>query len=258
MGQWTASGRRSTWFRMRTSASVVRVTSGSKTLKDAVNEAMRDWVANVETTHYIIGSAVGPHPFPTICRDFQAVIGREARQQILDQTAFCLDVAVAAAKARSNAIGLFKAFEKDPDVKMVGVEAAGDGISSGKHAATLAGGSKGVLHGMKTFLIQSDQGQIVETHSISAGLDYLGVGPEHSFLKDSGRATFVGVTDKQCLEGFNELSRTEGIIPALELSHAIYHTCQIAKDMRPDQIFLVLLSGPVGTKTCTLLLKRWA
>jgi tryptophan synthase beta subunit len=231
-------------FRMRTlGAEVVPVTSGSKTLKDAVNEAMRDWVANVETTHYIIGSAVGPHPFPTICRDFQAVIGREARQQILDQTGLLPDVVVACCGGGSNAIGLFKAFERDADVKMVGVEAAGDGINSGKHAATLAGGTKGVLHGMKTFLIQSAEGQIVETHSISAGLDYPGVGPEHSFLKDSGRATFVGVTDKQCLEGFSELSQTEGIIPALEPSHAIYHTCEIAKTMKPDQIVLVLLSG---------------
>ena len=231
-------------FRMRTlGAKVVPVTSGSKTLKDAVNEAMRDWVANVETTHYIIGSAVGPHPFPTICRDFQAVIGRESRHQILAQTGLLPDVVVACCGGGSNAIGMFKAFEKDPDVKLVGVEAAGDGIDSGKHAATLAGGTKGVLHGMKTFLIQSDEGQIVETHSISAGLDYPGVGPEHSFLKDSGRASFVGVTDKQCLEGFSELSKTEGIIPALEPSHAIYHTCELAKTMRPDQIVLVLLSG---------------
>ena len=156
----------------------------------------------------------------------------------MDQTGLLPDVVVACCGGGSNAIGLFKAFEKDPDVKMVGVEAAGDGISSGKHAATLAGGSKGVLHGMKTFLIQSDQGQIVETHSISAGLDYPRRGTRALLLEGLGRATFVGVTDKQCLEGFNELSRTEGIIPALEPSHAIYHTCQIAKDMRPDQMFL--------------------
>ena len=231
-------------FRMKTlGAQVVAVESGSKTLKDAVNEAMRDWVTNVDTTHYIIGSAVGPHPFPTICRDFQAVIGRESRSQILAQAGMLPDAVVACCGGGSNAIGMFKAFESDEAVKLIGVEAAGSGISSGKHAATLAGGSKGVLHGMKTFLIQSEGGQIVETHSISAGLDYPGVGPEHSFLKVSGRADFVGVTDAQCLEGFNELSRTEGIIPALEPSHAIYHTCELAKTMRPDQIVLVLLSG---------------
>jgi len=231
-------------FRMKTlGATVVGVESGSKTLKDAVNEAMRDWVTNVETTHYIIGSAVGPHPFPTICRDFQQVIGRESRSQILDQTGLLPDAVVACCGGGSNAIGMFKAFENDENVQLIGVEAAGSGISSGKHAATLEGGSPGVLHGMKTFLIQSDGGQIVETHSISAGLDYPGVGPEHAHLKVSGRATFVGVTDKECLEGFNELSRTEGIIPALEPSHAIYHTCELAKSMKPDQIVLVLLSG---------------
>jgi tryptophan synthase beta subunit len=231
-------------FRMKTlGASVVPVHSGSATLKDAVNEAMRDWVTNVETTHYIIGSAVGPHPFPTICRDFQAVIGRESRSQILEQAGMMPDAVIACCGGGSNAIGMFKAFESDLDVKLIGVEAAGSGIASGKHAATIAGGTPGVLHGMKTFLIQSEEGQIVETHSISAGLDYPGVGPEHAHLSMSGRAQFVGVTDTQCLEGFNELSRTEGIIPALEPSHAIYHTCELAKTMRPDQIVLVLLSG---------------
>ena len=231
-------------FRMKTlGASVVPVTSGSATLKDAVNEAMRDWVTNVETTHYIIGSAVGPHPFPTICRDFQAVIGRESKAQILNQTGLMPDAVVCCVGGGSNAIGMFKAFEKDPDVQLIGVEAAGNGIHTDKHAATIAAGSEGVLHGMKTYLIQSKEGQIIETHSISAGLDYPGVGPEHAHLSKSGRAQFVGVTDKQCLEGFNELSRTEGIIPALEPSHAIYHTCELAKTMRPDQIVLVLLSG---------------
>ena len=177
------------------------------------------------------------------CRDFQAVIGRESKAQILNQTGLMPDAVVCCVGGGSNAIGMFKAFEKDPDVQLIGVEAAGNGIHTDKHAATIAAGSEGVLHGMKTYLIQSKEGQIIETHSISAGLDYPGVGPEHAHLSKSGRAQFVGVTDKQCLEGFNELSRTEGIIPALEPSHAIYHTCELAKTMRPDQIVLVLLSG---------------
>jgi len=214
-------------FRMRMlGAKVVPVDSGAQTLKDAINEAMRDWVTNVETTHYLIGSAIGPHPFPTIVRDFQAVIGIEARQQCLDQ------------------IGMFHAFVPDKTVKLVGVEAGGDGIDTKRHSATLALGTPGVLHGTRTYLLQdTETGQITETHSISAGLDYPGVGPEHAYLKDSGRAEYIAVDDKQALEGFKTMCRTEGIIPALEPSHAIYQTMQLAKSMKPDQIVCLNLCG---------------
>ena len=232
-------------FRMKMLGATVRpVESGAATLKDAINEAMRDWVTNVETTHYLIGSACGPHPFPTIVRDFQAVIGIECRQQSLDQIGRLPDVVVACVGGGSNAIGMFHAFVPDKAVKLVGVEAAGDGVNTKRHSATLALGTPGVLHGMRTYLLQdTDTGQIIETHSISAGLDYPGVGPEHAFLKDSGRAEYIAVDDKQALEGFKMMCKTEGIIPALEPSHAIYQTMQLAKSMRPDQIVCLNLCG---------------
>jgi tryptophan synthase beta subunit len=230
-------------FRMKMlGATVVPVDSGSKTLKDAINEAMRDWVTNVRTTHYLIGSAIGPHPFPTIVRDFQSVIGREARAQMLEQAGKLPDVAIACVGGGSNAIGLFHPFIDDP-VRLIGVEAAGSGIGTGKHAATLVAGRPGVLHGTRTYLLQDANGQILETHSISAGLDYPGVGPEHSWLKTTERAEYVGVDDTQALEGFQALTRSEGIIPALEPSHAIYHAMKVAAEMRPDQDLLIGLSG---------------
>ena len=218
--------------------------SYTATLKDAINEAMRDWVTNVDTTHYLIGSAIGPHPFPTIVRDFQAVIGIEARQQCLDQIGRLPDTVVACVGGGSNAIGMFHAFVPDKAVKLVGVEAAGDGVDTKRHSATLALGTPGVLHGTRTYLLQdTGTGQIIETHSISAGLDYPGVGPEHAHLKDSGRAEYIAVNDKQALEGFKTMCKTEGIIPALEPSHAVYQTMQLAKSMRPDQIVCLNLCG---------------
>ncbi len=230
-------------FRMKMlGATVVPVESGSKTLKDAINEAMRDWVTNVRTTHYLIGSAIGPHPFPTIVRDFQSVIGREARWQMLDQAGKLPDVAIACVGGGSNAIGLFHPFIEDP-VRLIGVEAAGEGIGTGKHSATLVAGRPGVLHGTRTYLLQDRNGQILETHSISAGLDYPGVGPEHSWLKTSERAEYVAVDDRQALDGFLALTRSEGIIPALEPSHAIFHALRVAAEMRPDQDVLIGLSG---------------
>ncbi|MBI5947877.1 MAG: tryptophan synthase subunit beta [Chloroflexi bacterium] len=230
-------------FRMKMlGATLVPVETGSKTLKDAINEAMRDWVTNVRTTHYIIGSAIGPHPFPTMVRDFQAVIGKEARQQMLEQAGKLPDVAIACVGGGSNAIGLFHPFIDDP-VRFIGVEAAGEGVASGRHSATLVVGRPGVLHGTKTYLLQDAAGQIIETHSISAGLDYPGVGPEHSWLKTSERAEYVAVDDKQALEGFQALTRSEGIIPALEPSHAIHHAMKVAAGMRPDQDVLIGLSG---------------
>ncbi len=230
-------------FRMKMlGATLVSVESGSKTLKDAINEAMRDWVTNVETTHYIIGSAIGPHPFPTIVRDFQSVIGKEARAQMLEQAGKLPDVAIACVGGGSNAIGLFHPFIDDP-VRLIGVEAGGSGVGSGKHSATLVAGRPGVLHGTKTYLLQDADGQILETHSISAGLDYPGVGPEHSWLKTSERAEYVAVDDAQALEGFQSLTRAEGIIPALEPSHAIYHAMKVAAELSADQDVLIGLSG---------------
>ena len=230
-------------FRMKMlGATLVSVESGSKTLKDAINEAMRDWVTNVETTHYIIGSAIGPHPFPTIVRDFQSVIGKEARAQMLQQAGKLPDVAIACVGGGSNAIGLFHPFIEDP-VRLIGVEAAGEGIGTGRHSATLVAGRPGVLHGTKTYLLQDADGQILETHSISAGLDYPGVGPEHSWLKTSERAEYVAVDDRQALEGFQSLTRAEGIIPALEPSHAIYHAMKVAAELGPDKDVLIGLSG---------------
>ena len=230
-------------FRMKIlGATLVPVESGSKTLKDAINEAMRDWVTNVETTHYIIGSAIGPHPFPTIVRDFQSVIGSEARRQMLQQAGKLPDVAIACVGGGSNAIGLFHPFLEDP-VRLIGVEAGGHGVGTGKHSATLVAGRPGVLHGTRTYLLQDADGQILETHSISAGLDYPGVGPEHSWLKTSERAEYVSVDDHQALEGFQSLTRAEGIIPALEPSHAIYHAMKVARELEPDKDILIGLSG---------------
>ena len=231
-------------YRMRLlGAEVIGVESGTRTLKDAINEAIRDWVTNVETTHYLIGSVVGPHPYPMLVRDFQSVIGREAREQILAAEGRLPDVAAACVGGGSNAIGTFYEFIGDEGVRLVGVEAAGDGVDTGRHAATLTAGRPGVLHGSMSYLLQDEHGQVQEAHSISAGLDYPGVGPEHSWLKDTGRAEYVSVTDEEALEGFRLLCRTEGIIPALESAHAIYRASQMASDLPSDQIILVCLSG---------------
>ena len=231
-------------FRMRLLGAEVRpVTAGSRTLKDAINECIRDWVTNVETTHYLIGSVVGPHPYPEMVRDFQSVIGREAREQVLAATGKLPDFAVACVGGGSNAIGLFYDFIQDGEVALVGVEAGGVGTESGQNAATLVRGRVGVLHGSMSYLLQDDDGQVIETHSVSAGLDYPGVGPEHSYLKDSGRATYVSVSDAEALEGFQLLCRTEGIIPALEPAHAIYHVSRLAPTLSRDQTIVVGLSG---------------
>ncbi|MBB3345935.1 tryptophan synthase subunit beta [Sphingomonas sp. BK069] len=229
-------------FRMKLLGAEVRaVESGARTLKDAMNEALRDWVANVHDTFYIIGTAAGPHPYPELVRDFQSVIGREARAQLLDRTGRLPDLLVAAIGGGSNAIGLFHPF-LDDDVAMLGVEAAGEGLDA-KHAASLAGGFPGVLHGNKTYLLQDEDGQIAEAHSISAGLDYPGIGPEHAWLKDIGRVEYTAVTDTEALDAFQLLCRTEGIIPALEPSHAIAAVAQRAKHMPADRIILANLCG---------------
>ena len=231
-------------FRMKLLGAEVRsVTSGSRTLKDAINEAIRDWVTNVENTHYLIGSAVGPHPYPTIVRDFQSIIGRESRAQILEREGRLPDYVVACVGGGSNAIGAFHSFIPDETVKLVGAEAAGRGIETGQHSATLCAGEVGVLHGARSYLLQDEDGQIRDTYSISAGLDYPGVGPEHSFLKDSGRATYLAVDDEGALAGFRLLCETEGIIPALESSHAVWQAAEIARTLPTDQIVLVCLSG---------------
>jgi tryptophan synthase beta chain len=231
-------------FRMRLLGAEVRpVTSGSKTLKDALNEAMRDWVTNIDDTYYIIGTVAGPHPYPLMVRDFNAVVGREARRQMLEQYEALPDVLVACVGGGSNALGLFHPFIGDAGVRMVGVEAAGEGLQTGRHAASLCAGRPGVLHGCRTYLMDDDAGQITHTHSVSAGLDYPGVGPEHAWLKDSGRAEYVGVTDEEALQSFHQLTRLEGILPALESSHAVAHGFKMAAGMRPDQIVLINLSG---------------
>ncbi|CAG8548680.1 3981_t:CDS:10 [Diversispora eburnea] len=231
-------------FRMRLlGAKVVSVNSGSKTLKDAINEAMRDWVTNVSDTHYLVGSAIGPHPFPTLVREFQSVIGKEARKQMLQKAGKLPDVVIACVGGGSNAIGTFYPFINDQNVKFIGVEAGGDGIDTEFHSATLSAGTPGVLHGTRTYLLQDDKGQIKSTHSISAGLDYPGVGPEHAWLKNIGRAEYSAVTDKEALIGFRKLSELEGIIPALETSHAIYQALIVAPKMRKDQDILICLSG---------------
>ena len=224
-------------------AEVVPVTSGSKTLKDALNEAMRDWVTNVADTFYIIGTVAGPHPYPKMVRDFNAVVGREARAQMLAQYGRLPDVLTACVGGGSNAIGLFHAFLNDADVRIVGAEAAGEGIATGHHAASLAAGRPGVLHGNRTYVLCDDNGQITETHSVSAGLDYPGVGPEHAFLKDAGRAEYVGITDDEALEAFHLLARTEGILAALESSHAVAQAIKLARELPKDGIVLCNLSG---------------
>jgi tryptophan synthase beta chain len=231
-------------FRMKLLGAEVRaVTSGSKTLKDALNEAIRDWVTNVDDTFYIIGTVAGAHPYPVMVRDFNAVVGREARRQMIDQYETLPDALVACVGGGSNALGLFHPFIPDADVTMYGVEAAGHGLHTAQHAASLCAGRPGVLHGCRTYVMDDENGQIEHTHSVSAGLDYPGVGPEHAWLKDTGRAQYVGVTDKEAMEGFHALNRCEGILPALESSHAIAYAMKLAAGMRPDQIVLVNLSG---------------
>ena len=230
-------------YRMRELGAVVEpVSSGSRTLKDAINEAIRDWVSNVETTHYIIGSVVGPHPYPKLVRDFQSVIGKEAREQIVDMAGRVPDYVVACVGGGSTAIGIFSGFVNDPEVGLVGVEAAGEGLD-GRHAATMSKGRPGVLHGSLSYLLQDEHGQVIEAHSISAGLDYPGVGPEHSYLKDTERASYVSSTDEEALSGFRLLSRLEGIIPALEPAHAIGYMMKWVPTLPKDQVVLLLLSG---------------
>ena len=231
-------------FRMKLlGATVVPVSSGSKTLKDALNEAMRDWVTNVESTFYILGTAAGPHPYPMLVRDFQCVIGRECIAQMPELTGRQPDAVVACVGGGSNAIGIFHPYIPHENVRLIGVEAGGSGVASGKHAAPLTAGTPGVLHGFRSYLMQDENGQIIETHSVSAGLDYPGVGPEHSYLKDAGRAEYVTIDDDEALAAFHDLCRYEGIIPALESSHAVAHAKKLAPTMKKDQIILVNLSG---------------
>jgi tryptophan synthase beta chain len=245
-------------FRMKLLGAEVRpVTSGTRTLKDATNEAMRDWVTNVRDTHYIIGSVVGPHPFPTMVRDFQSVIGREARAQTLAKEGRLPDVVVACVGGGSNAMGMFYPFHADETVKLVGVEAAGEGVGTGRHAATLTAGRPGVLHGTQTYLLQDEHGQIAEAHSVSAGLDYPGVGPEHAHFKDRGRAEYVSVTDAEALDAFGWVARTEGIIPALETAHAFAHVRRLAPTLGKDKVIVVCLSGR-GDKDVDAVQKRLA
>lgn len=244
MGAEDMKRQRLNVFRMRLlGAEVHPVESGSKTLKDAINEALRDWVTNVQTTYYLIGSVVGPHPYPMIVRDFQSVIGVETREQILAQEGRLPDAIVACVGGGSNAIGIFYPFIQDEDVELYGVEAAGEGLQTGKHAASLCAGSEGVFHGMLSYVLQDENGQILTTHSISAGLDYPGVGPEHCFLKSMGRVKYDAVTDEEALEAFVELSKTEGIIPALEPCHALAYAKKLAEKMGRDEILVVNLSG---------------
>jgi tryptophan synthase beta chain len=219
------------------------VTSGSQTLKDALNEAMRDWVTNVDDTYYIIGTVAGPHPYPQMVRDFNSVIGIEARRQCLEQIGRLPDAIVACVGGGSNAMGIFHPFLDDRDVVLYGVEAGGDGLETGRHAAPLSTGSPGVLHGNRTYLMQDDDGQLIPTHSVSAGLDYPGVGPEHSWLKDIGRAQYVSADDKEALAAFEQLTRTEGIIPALESSHAVAYASTLARSLNRKDVVLVNLSG---------------
>ncbi len=244
MGEVDMQRQRINVYRMRLlGAEVIPVSSGSKTLKDALNEALRDWVTNVDDTFYIIGTVAGPHPYPMMVRDFQSVIGRETRQQVRAQVGRCPDAIVACVGGGSNAMGIFYPFMEDKEVALYGVEAAGEGMETGHHAAPLSSGKVGVLHGNRTYLMQDQYGQIQETHSVSAGLDYPGVGPEHAWLKDSGRAQYVAVTDQQALEAFHDLTRLEGILPALESSHALAYCKQLAPTLRRDQVIVVNLSG---------------
>nr|VFJ61674.1 MAG: tryptophan synthase, beta chain [Candidatus Kentron sp. DK] len=231
-------------YRMKLLGAEVRpVSSGSKTLKDALNEALRDWVTNVDDTFYIIGTVAGPHPYPAMVRDFQAVVGREAREQIQVQAGRLPDALVACVGGGSNAMGLFYPFIEDSQVRLIGVEAAGDGLDTGRHAAPLCAGRPGILHGNRTYLMEDDDGQILATHSISAGLDYPGVGPEHAWLKDTGRAEYVAATDDEALAAFHDLTRIEGIMPALESSHALAHAAKLAPEMARDDIIVISLSG---------------
>lgn len=234
-------------------ATIVPVHAGSQTLKDALNEALRDWVTHVDNTFYVIGSVAGPHPYPTMVRDFQAIIGQEAKQQILEQADKLPDACVACVGGGSNAIGLFHAFLPDTSVTLYGVEAAGEGIASGHHSATLSAGSVGILHGNRTYLLQHEDGQIMEAHSVAAGLDYPGVGPEHAWLKDTKRVQYTSVTDIEALEAFHDLTRLEGIIPALESSHALAFTKQLAPTLQPHQIVIVNLSGRGDKDMATVL-----
>jgi tryptophan synthase beta chain len=224
-------------------ATVVPVSSGSKTLKDALNEAMRDWVTNVASTFYILGTAAGPHPYPMLVRDFQSVIGEECLTQMPEMLGRQPDAIIACVGGGSNAIGIFHPYLHEKNVRLIGVEAGGDGVSTGRHAAPLSAGTPGVLHGFRSYLMQDDNGQIIETHSVSAGLDYPGVGPEHAWLKDTGRAEYVAINDDEAMAAFHDLCRFEGIIPALESSHAIAHAVKIAPTMGKDQVLLVNLSG---------------
>lgn len=237
-------------------AKVEPVTSGSRTLKDAINEAIRDWVTNVQTTHYLIGSAVGPHPYPMIVRDFQNVIGKEAREQSIDQIGRLPDYVVACVGGGSNAIGIFSGFVDDQNVGLIGVEAAGEGVDTDRHAATISKGRPGVLHGAMSYLLQDEWGQVTEAHSISAGLDYPGVGPEHSYFRDIERARYVAIDDESALEGFDLLTRTEGIIPALEPSHAIAYISEWVPTLQPTQVVILLLSGRGDKDLETVALKR--
>lgn len=244
MGEEDAHRQSLNVFRMRLLGAQVRIVrSGSRTLKDAINEALRDWVTNVETTHYVLGSVVGPHPFPMIVRDFQSVIGKEAREQILEREGRLPDAVVACVGGGSNALGIFWGFLQDREVRLIGVEAGGEGLETGKHAASITGGTTGVLHGMKSYFLQDEEGQIQPTHSVSAGLDYPGVGPEHAWLKDTGRAEYIWATDREALEGFRLLAETEGIIPALESAHALIKAVEIARELGEDGIVVVNLSG---------------
>lgn len=224
-------------------AEVIPVTTGSKTLKDAINEAMRDWVTNVDTTHYLLGTVAGPHPFPEMVRDFHKIIGEEAREQVLELTGKLPDAVLACVGGGSNAIGIFHRFISDPSVRLIGLEAGGDGIETGRHASTITGGSVGVLHGTRTYVLQDDNGQTIESHSISAGLDYPGVGPEHAILNDTGRAEYRSITDAEAMEAFSILCKTEGIIPAIETAHALAGAMKIGKELGPDAVLLINLSG---------------
>jgi len=244
MGEVDIQRQAANVYRMKLlGATVVPVTAGSATLKDALNEAMRDWVTNIDDTFYIIGTVAGPHPYPAMVRDFQTIIGREAREQIQQHEGRLPDALIACVGGGSNAIGLFHPFIDDKDVAIYGVEAAGDGIETGRHAAPLCAGKPGVLHGNRTYLVEDENGQIIETHSISAGLDYPGVGPEHAWLKDVGRAKYVAINDEEALQAFHDLTKIEGIIPALESSHALAYATKLAPTMDKDKIIIVNLSG---------------
>ncbi|MEJ2046764.1 MAG: tryptophan synthase subunit beta [Dehalococcoidia bacterium] len=256
MGEEDIQRQSSNVFRMKLLGAEVRpVGSGSRTLKDAINEAIRDWVTNVTDTYYLLGSVVGPHPYPVIVRDFQAVIGRETKEQVMSRYHRLPDYLVACVGGGSNAIGLFHPFFDDRQVKFIGVEAAGRGLETGHHSASLMAGRTGVLHGTRSMLLQDKEGQVLETHSLAPGLDYPGVGPEHSYYQETGRATYVAVNDEQALEGFQSLCHTEGIIPALESAHAVYYAAKMAAELKPERLIVVNLSGR-GDKDLDIVAKR--